>query len=386
MAGSEKQTRQKRREGTAGLVVESRGNHFMNQPTSLPTLASITGCILGTAVGDSIGLPAEGLSRQRQLRLYPSLDRQHFCCGIGMISDDTEHTCMVAQALIASAGEPNRFTANLAWQLRFWLLGLPAGIGFATLRACLKLCLGMPAKYSGVFSAGNGPAMRSAVLGVCFGHDVAQLRSLVKANTRITHTDPKAEYGALAIAVAAFMSSRNGKQPIAPDEYWQTLQKSLADDGQELLDRLTQVVVSVKRQESTENFVKQLGCERGISGYMYHTVPAVIHAWLSHPLDYQTAVTEIIRCGGDTDTTAAILGGIVGAGVGETGIPSSWLNQIYDWPRSVSWMRRLARQLADVCATGKAQTIHGPFLLWIWLRNFEFTLLVLAHGLRRLVP
>ncbi|TVS08433.1 MAG: hypothetical protein EA424_28605 [Planctomycetaceae bacterium] len=44
-------------------------------------------------------------------------------------------------------------------------LGLPAGVGMATARACLKLWLGFPPKRSGVDSAGNGPAMGKAVLG-----------------------------------------------------------------------------------------------------------------------------------------------------------------------------------------------------------------------------
>jgi hypothetical protein len=65
---------------------------------------AIVGCLLGTAIGDALGLPYEGLTRDRQLVLYPNIDRQRLVFGKGMISDDTEHTCLVAQALIASAG------------------------------------------------------------------------------------------------------------------------------------------------------------------------------------------------------------------------------------------------------------------------------------------
>ena len=82
-----------------------------------------------------------------------------------MVSDDTEHTCLVAQALCAAPTDADRFARHLARGLRWWLLGLPAGIGSATLRATLKLWLGFPPARSGVFSAGNGPAMRSAILG-----------------------------------------------------------------------------------------------------------------------------------------------------------------------------------------------------------------------------
>ena len=120
-----------------------------------------------------------------------------------MCSDDTEHTCMLAQSLIATLDCPEdqlarRFAANFAWRLRFWLTGLPAGIGLATLRAIVKLWIGFPPRWSGVFSAGNAPAMRSALIGVCCGDAQAKTRLLVRAATRISHTDPKAEWGALA--------------------------------------------------------------------------------------------------------------------------------------------------------------------------------------------
>jgi ADP-ribosylglycohydrolase len=46
-------------------------------------------------------------------------------------------------------------------------------------------------------------------------------------------------------------------------------------------------------------------------------------------------VRSVIECGGDTDTVAAITGGICGAEVGEAGIPAEWINRIRDWPRSV---------------------------------------------------
>ena len=57
----------------------------------------VVGSILGTAVGDAMGLPYEGLSRRRGKRLIGPPDRHHFFFGRGMVSDDTELTCMVSQ-------------------------------------------------------------------------------------------------------------------------------------------------------------------------------------------------------------------------------------------------------------------------------------------------
>ncbi|MDH3640868.1 MAG: ADP-ribosylglycohydrolase family protein, partial [Gammaproteobacteria bacterium] len=175
---------------------------------------SIVGCLLGTAVGDAIGLPYEGLSRRRAPLLLGPPDRQRLLFGYGLVSDDTEHACFVAQSLIASGYQNDIFERQLARRLRYWFLGLPAGIGFATLRAIIKLWVGFRPASSGVYSAGNGPAMRVPIIGAAVD-DLELLASLVRTSTRMTHTDPKAEHGALAVALAARMAQSNELQPRA---------------------------------------------------------------------------------------------------------------------------------------------------------------------------
>src|SRR4051812_24774996 len=103
---------------------------------------AVVGCLLGTAVGDALGLWCEGMTPARQRRFHAEPDRPHFLFGRGMLSDDTEHACMTAQALVVSAGDERRFLRSLGWRLRWWLLGLPAGIGRATARSIVKLWLG----------------------------------------------------------------------------------------------------------------------------------------------------------------------------------------------------------------------------------------------------
>ena len=140
---------------------------------NLDRAEAAVGCLLGTAVGDALGLACEGLSKDRQKRWFPSLDGYHLLLGKGLCSDDTEHTCMIAQSIIVSGGDEISFARDFAWRLRWWLAGLPAGIGLATLRSILKLWLFVPGRWRGVYSAGNGPAMRSALLGVCFADERA---------------------------------------------------------------------------------------------------------------------------------------------------------------------------------------------------------------------
>ena len=345
------------------------------------TCESIIGCLLGTAVGDAFGLPYEGLSQRRQVRLYPHLNRYQFLFGRGMVSDDTEHTCMVAQSLIVSAGNVDKFSKDLAWRLRFWLLGLPAGIGYGTLRSILKLWLGY---RSGVFSAGNGAAMRSAIIGVCYGDDLQKLRELVRASTRLTHTDPKAEYGALAVAFASYLSSRRSQ--VYPQNYYFQVANILGAEAAEFLELIEKACYSANAGESSAYFANQLGMNNRVSGYVYHTVPVVIQTWLRHQQDYPGAMREIIRCGGDTDTTAAILGGIIGASVGKEGIPTAWLQGLWEWPRTKGWIELLGKRLADVCNEGNAKRALPLPALGILLRNLLFTLVVIVHGFRRLLP
>lgn len=340
---------------------------------------AIEGCLLGTAVGDALGLAGEGLSRRRLARLFPDLSRPHFLGRRGMVSDDTEHTCFVAQALIQSAGEPEAFTRALAWRLRFWLLGGPAGIGWATLRATLKLWLGVPPDKSGVWSAGNGPAMRSALLGVCYGDDLERLRGLVRASSRLTHTDPRAEAGALAVAVAAYHASCGPSHTCG-----QSVERLL--EPSDLKTLLRKAVASVEAGDTTDVFAASIGAGQRVTGYVNQTVPVAVHAWLSFPDDYKSAVLAVIRCGGDTDTTAAITGAIVGAAVGTSGIPDEWLSSLAEWPRTVTWMKRLAGQVAEVQATETPQTPLGLPVVPLLARNLLFTLVVLAHSFRRLLP
>ncbi|WP_424316387.1 ADP-ribosylglycohydrolase family protein, partial [Haloferula sp.] len=112
----------------------------------------MTGVLLGTMVGDALGLPAEGLRPDVIRRLgWSGKWRHRFIGSRGMGSDDTEHTIMLAQALLESGGEVSRFTRAFASELRWWLLGLPAGVGLATARAIVRLWLGFPPEKSGVF-------------------------------------------------------------------------------------------------------------------------------------------------------------------------------------------------------------------------------------------
>lgn len=351
-----------------------------------PTHDAIEGCLFGTAVGDALGLSFEGLSRRRLQKLSPNLSRYHFLLNKGMCSDDTEHTCLVAAALVRANGEVDIFQKSFAQHLRVWFLGLPAGIGWASLRSCLRLLVGFSPSKSGVFSAGNAPAMRVALLGICYGGQAEKLTHYVNAATVISHSDKKAYYAALSIAVAAYLSTKQAT--ITPANYCTAIQPYLQEDeaGKALFQLIKKVCNSVDSDEKTTDFACSLGLEQGITGYSYHTVPLALHCWLTHQDDYHAGVVEIIRCGGDTDTCAAIVGALIGARVGRQGIPSTLIDNLYEFPRSIKWLERLSLCVYQhVTEHKKVKPPSAPYP-FILLRNIFFMVVVLIHGLRRLLP
>jgi ADP-ribosyl-[dinitrogen reductase] hydrolase len=245
------------------------------------------------------------------------------------------------------------------------------------------LWIGISPKSSGVFSAGNGPAMRAAIFGAALD-DLDQIAAYVRTSTRITHSDPKAEYGAKAVALAAYFARREPE--IQPIQFFERLTEWIGPEGEELCELIHMAAKSVTQNQSTTEFADEVGLGRGVSGYIYHTVPVVIHAWLSNRRDFHSAVTSVIECGGDADTTAAIVGGIVGTTVGESGIPSAWMETLCEWPGTVSWMRNLAIQLSRSITNSTTERPLKLNSIMVLFRNLFFLKVVLFHGFRRLLP
>jgi ADP-ribosylglycohydrolase len=344
-------------------------------------LDALVGVLIGTAVGDALGLPMEGLSARRQQKLFPLPLRHRLIVRFGMISDDTEHTFMIAQALLASPEDSDHFRRCFAKKLRWWLASLPAGVGFATLRAILKLWVGIPSEKSGVMSAGNGPAMRSGLLGVYFADDADRRREFVRASTQVTHRDPRAEIGAHAVAeTAAWMAWRKNDV----DALLQSLATiSELFEWEAILGRIR---AGLSWDQPTANFAFEMGMASGVSGYIFHTVPVAIYAALRNRDNFESALSQAVGCGGDTDTVGAITGALVGARLGEAGIPVSWRDGLVDWPRSVALLRRVGTMLDQ--QLGSQSTPGQVRYLWpaIPLRNLAFLAVVLAHGFRRMLP
>ena len=64
-------------------------------------------------------------------------------------------------------------------------------------------------------------------------------------------------------------------------------------------------------------------------GYVIDTMRSTMHLLFTYK-DYESVVKEAIRLGNDTDTTAAVAGGLAGLYYGYSSIPIRWLSGLRD--------------------------------------------------------
>ena len=337
----------------------------------------LAGTLLGTALGDALGVPAERLSARAISRRWGRVDRFHFLGQMGFVSDDTEQAALLAQSLAHAPDDAERCAALFRRALVGWFLRLPWGVGLATIKSCSRAMVGM--RRSGVPSAGNGAAMRAAVLGVFFVDEPERRREFGRALAEVTHTDRRGVEGALYVAELAAACARS-----TPGNDLRALHRAartVVTDAT-LLPALDQAAALAESAAT----IDQAAAELGTSGYVVHTVPFALFCFLrSGGKDPLEVLVETIGAGGDTDSIAAILGGWLGALHGERGLPAHLLARIHDGPFGPTHLRALAACLAAV-TTGERPTVPGYFSAAALIRNLLLYPVVLAHAARRALP
>jgi ADP-ribosylglycohydrolase len=356
------------------------------------------GTLLGTAYGDATGLPFENLSPRRVAALAGAGNdiRYGLLPGFGIISDDTEHAILVAQAVTQATDDTAAFRHVLAKSLRWWLASLPPGVGSATLRSILRLWVGVSPERSGVMSAGNGPSMRAPVIGVLFRDKPETRIAYVRASTKLTHADPKAEIAAHACARLAACAA-NGQFVSGVPIPWATVRRELllaAKDAGHLpcvdADAWSSAVKALGTHADNKTPPLQAAADifgpSGPSGYSLQSIPAAVYAWWWHHDDPVAAVETAIRMGGDTDSVAALAGAMVGAGTGVRAFPSDLVAGMRDWPRGHSLIARIAENAA-AAVNEERNRKPVPYPLWpLPFRNIVIFLVVVCHVFRRLGP
>ncbi len=182
------------------------------------------------------------------------------------------------------------------------------------------------ALFDGHGSWGNGAAMRVAPLGARFAGDPDRAAAQGALTAEVTHRHPEAILAAMLVAVAASHAAATRGRHCPPTELLEAVEPYLIDgrtsDGVRRARRLL--------GRSVAEAAHELGNGAQVSAQ--DTVPFTLWAAATFLDDYPAAVTACVEAGGDADTTAAIVGGIVAArtGIGTEngvrGVPARWLS------------------------------------------------------------
>lgn len=282
--------------------------------------------LLGGAVGDALGVPFETkLLNNPALVEWDGktfLGSEHHKLEPGQYSDDTQMSIMVAESLIEHNGFDPK---DLSERYVDWMIsGRARGWGKTTLMAIQNLVAGKNWTESGVAgSEGNGTAMRAAPFGVYYRDDIKTLIEVVKVDSAITHASSEAEAGALAIALAAAAGVNKDTENLL-QRIWEFLPDS----------RVKSSIFSLPSLVNSP-FIKpaQALTILGTKANVRETVPSALYCFMKFD-NYYDAVLCSIKAGGDTDTTAAIVGGLFGAKLGITAIDKSF-HTVEDFDRLV---------------------------------------------------
>lgn len=295
--------------------------------------------LLGTAVGDALGVPFETkLANYEPLVAWDGqsyLGSEHHRLKPGQYSDDTQMSLMVAESLIENHGfNPD----DLAERYVDWIIsGRARGYGKTTLLAIQNLVQGKHWSESGIAgSYGNGTAMRSAPFGVYFRNDLQSLVSICKMDSAITHASDEAEAGSIAIGLAAAYAVNREPDGLL-DELWRILPDSKVKSAIYSLDSLID-----SPYITPEQALRVIGTKADVR----QTVPAALYCFLKFD-NYHDAVLAAIKAGGDTDTTAAIVGALFGAKLGMSSINKDLANGVEESDRLIELDSQLYNRSND---------------------------------------
>ncbi|MCP3802103.1 ADP-ribosylglycohydrolase family protein [Allokutzneria sp. A3M-2-11 16] len=276
------------------------------------------GALLGLAVGDALGAPAENLSRAEIAQRWGRVEG--FLSDDPVGTDDTEYAVFSALLLIEHGAALSPSDVEKAW--RESIVDQPLkGAGFSERGTVENLQRGLAAPLSAQHRHGwsDGLAMRATPFGVFAAGDPAEAARLVAVDGSISHEGEGILGGqAVAAAVAAAMAGASLDEVIAagltviPEDSWtsRAIREAVAAQSEdEILD-----AVVVRDYPWTDLAPEAVALAFG--------------ALVLEDGDVRTSILTAVNMGRDADTTAAIAGAVAGALHGESAVPQEWAGQI----------------------------------------------------------
>ncbi|MEV0599227.1 ADP-ribosylglycohydrolase family protein [Streptomyces sp. NPDC050315] len=292
------------------------------------------GALLGLAVGDALGAPAENMKPSQIRRRWGRIEG--FVAEDPAGTDDTEYAIFSGLLLAEHGSALTVAHVEAAWHQ--WIADLDEGpfrgAGFSERGTLENLRRGLAAPISAQHrhAWSDGLAMRAAPFGVHAAGRPAEAARLVAVDGTVSH-DGEGIYGGQAVAagVAAAMVARTTDAVIAaalsvvPEDSWtaRSLRRAVAAAQRSRLDR----------------GITRLGTERAvrsavvIGGYPWtdlapEAVGLAFGAFAAAAGDFPASVLTAVNMGRDADTTAAVAGALSGALGGSAAVPADWARVI----------------------------------------------------------
>ncbi|MEV4758331.1 ADP-ribosylglycohydrolase family protein [Micromonospora sp. NPDC049559] len=279
---------------------------------------SLDGLSVGDALGAQFFVPGTSLADLRAGRLPE---------GLWPWTDDTEMACSIVAELNDDRGlDQDRLAAGFAERFEPYRgYGGGAVVILRQIRAGGDWREIAKAAFDGRGSMGNGAAMRVAPLGAFHAGDSRTAALEAMRSAEVTHAHAEGILGGVAVAVAAAEAGWARRVRHRPE-------------GTELLDAVLGYLTDSRVRTEIGRARRLLGV--GVAEAAYElgngsqviapdTVPFALWVAATHLDDYPSAILACVEAGGDVDTTAAIVGGIVATytGTGPGGVPAPWLER-----------------------------------------------------------
>lgn len=285
----------------------------------------LDGALVGLLVGDAVGVPyefyePEDLPSSDRIEMEPpaGFRRSHASASVGAWSDDgAQALCLVASMQHAGRFDVEDFARRLvAWHDRGYLAvdGHVFDVGGQTSRALRTIARGVPvleAAPRGETSNGNGSLMRVLPLALLHRGSDPELVRDARLSSRPTHPHLRSQ-------VACALWCLYGRATLDErDEPWtdavRRLREALHDDPE-------------AARELEQEIVPEAPPSGAGTGYVVDCLHSARLALAAG--SYEAVVRAAVSLGHDTDTTAAVAGGLAGLRDGIGAIPSRWIARL----------------------------------------------------------
>jgi len=304
------------------------------------------GALLGTMVGDALGMPVEGMSASViRARFDLVTEMLPARTGRGTYTDDTQMMIGLAEALLETPGRLDvdraaaRFGENYDPERGY---GGNAQKILSAIREGVSWQDAVKAHSLPGGSYANGAAMRVAPVPLAFYRDAKATVQAAADQAEITgHTHPIGRIGACLQAIAIRWAIMRGSQG-ADFEALSFLKNLKLSSPREFVDPLAWIAENLAASpDEAENHL-------GTGGQACCSVPAALWSVLSSPQDPETAIIRAVNLGGDTDTIGAMAGAVAGAYHGAEALPQRWTRALEEGDKGKTYVIELADRLLEL--------------------------------------